>query len=382
MNAIYKSIYVPTNLDQAKEIATLLDYSNAESLLKCHAAFGHHFGGDMGKVQTQSYSLKGKPSLSADAMAGICRNSGLVRYWQIVEWNAQLCRIIFARKDEPKEIKHEYVYTMEMAGAQGLTRNRNWQTMPLQMLRSRCMTMGLRATYPDAVSGIYSADEIADNTNMSDDERARVSAESLGEELNLNEAPQRQQRQQRPSKAPVKQAPVKQAPVKQAPPKPKGEPLYVFSSEEMFWEIVDEHNISEEEVQGVIDRKRLDLSDMTSRELEDFFYSSIIHRVIRQSWGYVDEWWMSDIQESIEAQHNAFVAEYPILEECPPAIYGHRLNDPAYVEVLRHSNFINNHVEDVSLNTLAEVKKALRYMKKNDWSRYHGLISLTANADS
>ena len=374
MNAIYKSIYVPANLDQAKEIATLLDERNPRDLLKCHAAHGHHFGGDMGKVQTQSYCLKGKPSLSADAMAGICRNSGLVRYWQIVEWNAQLCRIIFARKDEPKEIKHEYVYTMEMAGAQGLTRNRNWQTMPLQMLRSRCMTMGLRATYPDAVSGIYSADEIADNTNMSDDERARISAESLGEDLNLKEAPQRQQR---PSKAPVKQAPVKQA-----PPKPKSEPLYTFSSEEMFWEIVDEHNISEEEVQGVIDRKRLDLSDMTPRELEDFFYSSIIHRVIRQSWGYVDEWWLTDIQESIEAQHNAFVAEYPILEECPPAIYGPRLNDPAYVEVLRHSNFINNHVKDVSLNTLAEVRKALRYMKKNDWSRYHGLISLTANADS
>ena len=201
--------------------------------------------------------------------------------------------------------------------------------------------------------------------------RARISAESLGEDLNLKEAPLRQQRQQRPSKAPVKQA----------PPKPKSEPLYIFSSEEAFWEIVDEHNISEEEVQGVIDRKRLDLSDMTPRELEDFFYSSIIHRVIRQSWGYVDEWWMTDIQESIEAQHNAFTAEYPILEECPPAIYGPRLNEPAYVEVLRHSNFINNHVEDVSLSTLAEVKKALRYMKKNDWSRYHSLISLTANAD-
>ena len=44
--------------------------------------------------------------------------------------------------------------------------------MPLQMLRSRVLTMGLRAVYPDAVSGIYSADEIADSTDMSDDERA------------------------------------------------------------------------------------------------------------------------------------------------------------------------------------------------------------------
>jgi hypothetical protein len=43
--------------------------------------------------------------------------------------------------------------------------------------------MGLRAVYPDAISGIYSPDELADNMSMSDDERYAISAQSLGEEV-------------------------------------------------------------------------------------------------------------------------------------------------------------------------------------------------------
>ena len=127
------------------------------------------------------------PSLNADAMSGICRNSGLVRFMRIASWSAQQCTMEFARTDEPADIVHTFTYTYEMAQAQGLTNNRNWRQMPLQMLRSRVLTMGLRATFPDAVSGIYSADEIADNTNMSDDERAQISAESLGEEINVRQ---------------------------------------------------------------------------------------------------------------------------------------------------------------------------------------------------
>jgi hypothetical protein len=70
-----------------------------------------------------------------------------------------------------------------MAVKQGLTNNRNWKQMPRQMLRARVLTMGLRAVYPDAISGIYSPDELADNMSMSDDERYAISAQSLGEEV-------------------------------------------------------------------------------------------------------------------------------------------------------------------------------------------------------
>lgn len=346
----YQSIYVPKDLEQAKEIATLLDDRSPVDLLKCHAAFGHHFGGDMGKVKTQSYALRGTPSLNADAMAGICRSSGLVRYMRIVSWDEEHCAMEFTRKDEPTEVKHTFVFTIDMANKQGLTRNRNWQQMPLQMLRSRVLTMGLRATFPDAVAGIYAADEIADNTNMSDDERALVSAASLGEEININQAPQ--------------------APTPPPKPQPKNEPLWTFTSEETFWEIVDEHGINAEEVQGVLNNKKIDLSSLNSSQLEEVFYQYVIHRVIRQSWGYVDEWWTSDNLEAIDAQHKAFAAEYPILQDCPVEFYAPRMKEPAFVEVVRQACAMPDQFKQ-------DAMKAIRYMKKNDWSKYYELVVLS-----
>ena len=79
-------IYTPTTLEAAKEICSLLDAQNPLDLLKCHAAFGVHFGGDIGAVMMQSYCLKGKPSLNADAMEGVVRRSGLCRFILISSW--------------------------------------------------------------------------------------------------------------------------------------------------------------------------------------------------------------------------------------------------------------------------------------------------------
>ena len=195
------SIYTPKTLDQAKEIASLIS-DNPRDCLRLHAAFGAHFGGDMAVTQNNAYMLKGKPSLNADAMSGVVRRSGLCRYMVITSWDDTHCTYECARTDEPEAIKHVFTFTMQMAKAQGLTRNRNWQQMPMQMLRARALTMMLRAVYPDAVSGMYSPDEIADNMSMNDDERAQISADSLGEELRT---PTRQ-----PSAAPRPSAPPKQ----------------------------------------------------------------------------------------------------------------------------------------------------------------------------
>jgi len=191
------TIYTPKNLDQAKEIATLISDSPRDCL-RLHAAFGAHFGGDMAITQNNAYMLKGKPSLNADAMSGVVRRSGICRFMVITSWDHEHCTYECARNDEPEQIVHTFTYTFEMAKAQGLTRNRNWQQMPMQMLRARALTLMLRAVYPDAVSGIYSPDELADNMSMSDDERAQISADSLGEELRA------------PSQAPRAQTPPQQ----------------------------------------------------------------------------------------------------------------------------------------------------------------------------
>jgi len=360
-----KSIYIPKDINEAINIAQLLDNRNAQDLVKCHAAFGHHFNGDIGLVQTQSFCLRGKPSLGADAMAGICRNSGLVRFMRISSWTAQQCTMEFSRKDEPSEIVHTFVYTIEMAQAQGLTNNRNWKTMPLQMLRSRVLTMGLRATFPDAVSGIYSADEIADNTNMSDDERTQISADSLGEEINLRQAPQ-----QRPVKTQPVQAPKEEP--KKVQKKSQLKKAWSFNTEEEFWDVVEEHGISREEAQGRLNRQKLDPADMNSDELEDAFYSFIKHDIIRRSWMSLDQWWKHDNEEAKQAVHDGFIAQYPQLGDCPPNLYGPRMSEPAYVELVSQLN----KVPDQYMN---EAKKLLTYMKKNDWQKVNEFFDLCFN---
>ena len=181
------SIYSPKNIQEAMELSNVFSNCgrfNAQEILMMHACFGHHYGGNMGLTMTQAYSLKGKPALNADAMAGIVRKSGLCRFIKITEWTTELCTMAMARHDE--DFEHVYTFTVEMAKAQGLLKNQNWRSMPKQMLRARCLTMGLRATFPEAVSGIYSADEMADNMEMNDDERLEVVAESLGEEVKKN----------------------------------------------------------------------------------------------------------------------------------------------------------------------------------------------------
>ncbi len=212
------SIYSPQNINEAKEMAEIFSHCgrfNAQEILMMHACFGHHYGGNMGLTMTQAYSLKGKPTLNADAMAGIVRKSGLCRFIKIDSWDDHHCTLIMARKDE--DFEHSYTYEIEMAEKQGLTRNANWAKMPKQMLRARCLTMGLRATFPEAVSGIYSADEIADNMVMNDEERLELVAESLGEEVKkktdstprgqfisqMNEAPSAPPRPITPSQPPA-----------------------------------------------------------------------------------------------------------------------------------------------------------------------------------
>jgi len=192
MNA---NIYAPKNIDEAKLLAELLTLrGNARETLIAHATFGHHFGGNMAVTLANSFVLQGKPSLGADAMSGIVRASGKCRFMVVSDWSDTTCTMIFARTDEPDEIKHTFTFTFEMATKQGLTNNRNWKQMPRQMLRARCLTMGLRAVFPDCVSGIYSPDEIADNMSISDEERLEISAQSLGEEVVYSGKPSRSPR--------------------------------------------------------------------------------------------------------------------------------------------------------------------------------------------
>jgi hypothetical protein len=209
----YTNIYTPSTLEEAQRLAELFATKNNRpiDLLRLHATFGHHFGSNMAITIQQGYVIRDVPSLKADAMAGIVRRSEVCKYIKIESWDNDHCTIELARHDEPKSMSHTFTYTMEMAVRQDIAKGVMWKKIPMQMLRARVLTMALRAVFPDIVSGIYSTDEIADSTDLSESERAEIQAESLGEDIKMS----------KPSRAPQPVPPVQPT----QPPKPKAKPV-------------------------------------------------------------------------------------------------------------------------------------------------------------
>jgi len=364
-------LYVPETNQDLIDTANLLtnnDGKAAFELILNHASFGHHFGGHMGLVLVNCVTIKGKPTMRADALAGICRNSGLVRRLQVVNHNEKVCVIECERSDEPTGVVHTFEFTWQMAEQMGLTRNSNWSRMPRQMLRARCVAMACRAVWPDAVSGIYTADEMADSLDLSDRERFEITTQSLGEDDVKYEPSNRPQPQRppQPSRPPQRKA----APQPQPQPKQMARSKYDFSSEQAFWAVVADHGISAEEVRGVCHRLSEDVSTMSPSELSEFFYTHCLFSTRRLT-HIPDEWWALPEDKSA-AVHDGFKSENPCLTLFEPAFYGPRLSHPAWVETMRHLNHVTNDEQR------SEGVNVLKQMSPDDWSAYDYLVSLSA----
>ena len=380
MNAI--NIFNPTQttpdlINNVQSLAMLLsngDQRKAHDYVLLYSAFGHHFGYDMGRTITQGYVLKGKPTLNADAMAGICRRSGLCRFIRVLEWTHETCTMEMARTDEPVEISHIYTFNMQMAQQQGLTRQQNWSRMPMQMLRARALTMGLRATFPDCVSGIYSVDEIADNTSMNDQERSMIIAQSMGEDINLSSRPQTQRppqpsRQPQPQRAPqpshqpqpqrapqptqyvntrmddgsnslvitetvihpeisVEDQSIQVKPFSDAVPtethRARVTPMNAFESvSDMLNGAIKFNHLSVDEVNAACLRHNAHIDQMSEQERRDFFYEWLLCSALRNSEITDKEWWRNTSMH--KKTFASMRAEFPALAEIRDADIGKNL---------------------------------------------------------
>ncbi|MCH9834337.1 recombinase RecT [bacterium] len=365
------NLYTPSSHDELISTANLLTNNNAKEafeLILQHAQFGHHFGGHMGLTQVNCVTIKGKPTMRADALAGICRNSGLVRRLQVTVLNDEVCTIEAERSDEAPGIIHTHSFSYQMAEQMGLTRNSNWQRMRKQMLRARGVAAICRAVYPDAVSGIYTADEMADSMDgISDKERFELSAASVGED-DLRYAPSNAP-QQRPAPQPSRKPQPQPQPKPQPKPQRSQRSLYEFTDEQSFWRIIDEHNISADEVRGAIHRMSEDVSIMSPAELSDFFYTVCLHSVTRRTDVAGGAWW-DNSDDKVAAVHGAFKTEYPALSLVKPSFYGPRLAVPAWVETMRHVCSITDDEKR------SEGLNVIKQMQPDDWSAYDYILSL------
>lgn len=351
------SIWTPSNPQEAIDMARLLNPQNPQELILLHAAFGHHFGGDMGLTMTQGYVLKGKPTLNADAMAGICRRSGLCRFIKIVAWDETRCVLETARNDEPADVTHTFEFNISMAQAQGLTRNRNWSQMPRQMLRARAITLGLRASFPDAVAGIYSADEIADNTDMSDYDRDVITARALGTDM-PSQAPRAQRHSQPPQPQPQSTPPQQHRKIERPANR-----LFDFSTLEGMHEAVKAWDIDPMEAsQATEERCPKAPSELKEHEREFFFYSALASDYVRTHSAVPEGWWRAP-EDQLKPHHDAVCEQFPILRFMLPKRFGPKLPYGAFMETLR----LTNHAHPDLKNQLVAV---LLQMDATDWSAY------------
>ena len=372
------SIWIPKNPGEAIEMARLLNPNNPHELILLHAAFGHHFGGDMGLTMTQGYVLKGKPTLNADAMAGICRRSGLCRYIKIVVWDETRCVLETARTDEPQDVTHSFEFNMGMANAQGLTRNRNWSQMPRQMLRARALTLGLRASFPDAVAGIYSADEIADNTDMSDHERDVITAQALGTDM-----PSRAPRAQHYSQPPQSQPPQPQSERPQPQPeRPQPQPpqqhrkverpanrLHDFSSLDGMQKAVEAWGVDPIEASNATEERcPKPPSQLETHEREFFFYSAIASDHVRTNSAVVEGWWRAPLSQ-LKPHHESVAKQFPIVKFMLPKSFGPKMCYGAFMETLRVTNEAPDDLREKLLAILDQ-------MEPTDWSAYDYAVNL------
>lgn len=160
--------FEPRNVDEGFELARLLCMSGflGKSVTKPEAAFAIiAVGRELGLTAMQSlrsiHIIEGKPTLSADLIAALCKSRpDVCTYFRMVESSEKIARFETLRKGEPEPTSMSF--SIEDATRAGVTGKDNWRKYPAAMLRARCITALARAVYPDLAMGLYDPDEITD----------------------------------------------------------------------------------------------------------------------------------------------------------------------------------------------------------------------------
>ena len=102
--------------------------------------------------------IQGRPALKADAMLARFQNAGGKVKWEV--YSDEKVTGIFSH---PHGDSLAVTWTIEQATKIGLVKpGSGWQKFPRAMLRSRCISEGIRSVFPGSVTGFYSPEEVAD----------------------------------------------------------------------------------------------------------------------------------------------------------------------------------------------------------------------------
>jgi hypothetical protein len=106
---------------------------------------------------TSIHVISGKPSASADLIAGLVRRAG--HRLRVISSDTEATAVLI-RADDP-DFEYKAVWTMEKAKKAQLLSNPSWTKYPAAMLRSRAITEVARQGASDALFGVsYTSEEL------------------------------------------------------------------------------------------------------------------------------------------------------------------------------------------------------------------------------
>ena len=164
--------FEPRDIDEGYEMAKLLVASGLlpRGIQRPEAAFAIIAAGrELGLTAMQSlrsiHIIEGKPSLSADLVAALCKSRpDVCLYFRLVESTDRVARYETHRRGEPEPTPMSF--TIEQAQRAGVAGKDNWKKYPEAMLRARCITALARAVYPDLAMGVYDPDEVTEEPTV------------------------------------------------------------------------------------------------------------------------------------------------------------------------------------------------------------------------
>lgn len=157
-----KSVEEATKLSQTLATSRLLPEAlqkNPADILATILA-----GAELGMAPMQSVRaiviIKGKPTLSADAMGALVKRSEACEYLVLKLSDEKVATWETKRRGDPSPTTMSF--TIQDAQRAGLVGGDGsmYKKYPAQMLRARCLAAICRAVYPDVCLGLYDPDEL------------------------------------------------------------------------------------------------------------------------------------------------------------------------------------------------------------------------------
>ena len=128
-------------IKSAEQGVALMLIAQAEGLHPAIAARDYHI-------------IQGRPALKADAMLARFQAAG-----GKVEWKVYTDQEVTGVFSHPAGGSLSVTWTLRQAKEIGLAGKDNWKNFPRAMLRSRCISEGIRSVYPGCVVGTYTDEE-------------------------------------------------------------------------------------------------------------------------------------------------------------------------------------------------------------------------------